>query len=74
VEFERLREGLGDYRRFLTLARLAKEKSANPAALEATQLLADILGKFKLGERELKGEESFARLRGRLDAAIEKLR
>ncbi len=33
--FERLREGLGDYRRLLTLARLAKEKAGTPAAAAA---------------------------------------
>jgi hypothetical protein len=48
VEFERLREGLGDYRRLLTLDRLAKEKAATPAA---RQVLADILGGFQLGDR-----------------------
>ena len=32
VEFERLREGLDDYRRLITLARLAKEHPGNPAA------------------------------------------
>ena len=74
VHFERLREGLGDYRRMLTLDRLAKEKAKTPAALEARKLMAEILGGFELGEREIKGVESFARLRARLDAAIEKLR
>jgi hypothetical protein len=74
VEFERLREGLGDYRRLLTLARLAKEKAGTSAAQEADQLIADLLGRFKLGDRDLMGESSFAALRARLDAAIEKLR
>ena len=32
VEFERLREGLDDYRRLITLDRLAREKSGSPAA------------------------------------------
>ena len=73
VKFERLREGLGDYRRLLTLARLAKEKAGTAAGEEANQLLADILGNFKLGDRDLKGERSFAKLRARLDTAIEKL-
>ncbi len=36
--------------------------------------LADVLGSFKLGDRELKGVESFAGLRARLDAAIDRLR
>jgi hypothetical protein len=74
VHFERLREGLDDYRRLLTLARLAKEKAGSPAAREADKLLADVLGRFRLGDRELKGEEDFGKLRGRLDAALERLR
>lgn len=72
--FERLREGLDDYRRLLTLARLAKEQTDTPAAREAEKLLAEILGGFRLGDRELKGVESFGKLRERLDAAIERLR
>ncbi len=74
VEFERLREGLGDYRRMLTLARLAKEKKGTPAAEAAERVMSDILGSFQLGDRQLKGAESFARMRARLDEAIEKLR
>ncbi|HWG43048.1 MAG TPA: glycoside hydrolase domain-containing protein [Gemmataceae bacterium] len=74
VQFERLREGLGDYRRMLTLARLAREQKGTLAAHAAEKLLADILGSFRLGDRELKGEASFVRLRARLDDAIEKLR
>jgi len=58
----------------LTLARLAKEQPTAPAAREATALLSSILGSFKLGERELKGEAGFAGLRAKLDAAIDKLR
>jgi hypothetical protein len=74
VHFERLREGLDDYRRMQTLARLARERAGSPAARDAEKLLADILGGFHLGDRELKGVESFALLRARLDAAIEGLR
>jgi hypothetical protein len=74
VHFERLRAGLGDYRRILTLARLAKERSGIPAAQEAEKLLADVLGSFRLGDRDLKGADSFAKIRARLDNAIEKLR
>jgi hypothetical protein len=74
VHFEQLREGLGDYRRMITLARLAKEQAGTPAAQEAAALLSGILGAFKLGDRELKGEESFGVLRAKLDAAIDKLR
>lgn len=74
VEFERLREGLDDYRRMVTLARLINEQLGTPAAREADRLMTEILGKFRLGDRELTGETSFPRLRARLDAAIEKLR
>src|ERR1017187_3089288 len=35
VEFERLREGLGDYRRLLTLQRLARQKAGTAAAKAA---------------------------------------
>ncbi len=35
VEFERLREGLDDYRRLLTLSRLAAERPGDPAARSA---------------------------------------
>ena len=48
-------------------------KRTYPCGLTAP-LIADILGRFKLGDRELKGEKSFTALRARLDAAIEKLR
>ena len=51
VEFERLREGLGDYRRLLTLARLAREKADTPAGRDAEKAIADVLGGFELGER-----------------------
>ena len=38
VEFERLREGLDDYRRLLTLARLAAERPGEPAAQAAARV------------------------------------
>jgi hypothetical protein len=65
---------LGDYRRLLTLARLARERAGIPAATAAEKLLAEILGSFRLGERELPAGQSFAKLRERLDAVIERLR
>ena len=52
IEFERLREGLDDYRRLLTLARLAKEKAGTPAAQAARKLIATRLAAFKLGQRD----------------------
>ncbi len=74
VHFERLREGLDDYRRMLTLRRLAEERAGTPAAKAAEDLLADVLGAFRLGDRELTGQASFRDLRAKLDAAIESLR
>ena len=74
VHFERLREGLDDYRRILTLSRLAKERADTPAAQAAESLLAQILGAFRLGDRELRGHASFRDLRAKFDAAIERLR
>ena len=74
VHFEQLREGLDDYRRLLTLARLVRENTGTTAAQAGAQVLSEILGAFKLGDRELKGAASFEELRRRLDAAIEGLR
>ena len=74
VHFEQLREGLGDYRRLLTLARLSKERANTPAGQAGAKLLDELLNPFKLGDRELKGAASFSELRARLDPAIESLR
>ena len=74
VHFERLREGLDDYRRMLTLSRLAKEQAATPAARDAQDLLDEVLGALELGQRKLTGWRSYGELRGKLDAAIDRLR
>jgi len=74
VHFERLREGLDDYRRLLTLARLAREKAGTPASRDAEKLIADTMASFELGDREPKSLGAYAELRGALDEAIEKLR
>jgi hypothetical protein len=77
IEFERLREGLDDYRRLVTLARLAKEKANTPAAQAAEKLLENRLGSFQLGQRDhdaLLGVEDWSRFRGQVDDAIETLR
>jgi hypothetical protein len=74
TEFERLREGLGDYRRLLTLARLVRERSGTAASRDGQRLLDEIMSGFHLGDRELKGVGSFSKLRERLDTAIERLR
>ena len=75
--FERLREGLDDYRRLLTLGRLVKEKAGAPAAKAGETLIADHLASFKLGQRDpgaLLGEGGWQGFRARVDAAIEALR
>lgn len=46
VYFEQLREGLDDYRRLVTLARLAKEKAGEPAATAAQKLLDQRMAAF----------------------------
>ena len=75
--FERLREGLDDYRRLITLARLAKEKAGTPAARAAEKLIADRMATFKLGQRDhdaLFGPDDWATSRRRVGDAIEALR
>ncbi len=52
IEFERVRAGIDDYRHMLTLARLARERSAAPQAKAATELLQSRLSSFKLGQRD----------------------
>ncbi len=52
VEFERLREGLDDYRRLLTLSRLATENPGKPAARTARELIDRRLAAFHLGQRD----------------------
>ncbi|MDP6635195.1 MAG: hypothetical protein QGG42_09875 [Phycisphaerae bacterium] len=77
VRFERLREGLDDYRRMLTLARLVAEKPNLTAAKSAKNLIAQTLGSFKLGQRNhdaLFGPDHWTTLRRRLDDAIEAIR
>jgi hypothetical protein len=77
IHFEQLREGLGDYRLLLTLARLAKEKAGTPAAAAGEGLIAARLASFKLGQREhdpLFGPEDWSASRRRVADAIEALR
>lgn len=72
--FEQLREGLDDYRRLLTLSRLAKEKAGAPTAQAAEKLIADRMASFKLGQRDhdaLFGPEDWAAFRRKVDDAIE---
>lgn len=77
VEFERLREGLDDYRRLVTLARLAKDNAGTPAAQAAEKLIGDRMGSFRLGQRDhdaLFGPDDWAQSRRKVDGAIEALR
>jgi hypothetical protein len=77
VEFERLREGLDDYRRLVTLARLSSERPDAPAARAGTQLIAKRMAAFKLGDRNhdaLFGPEDWSTFRRATDDLIESLR
>jgi outer membrane protein assembly factor BamB len=76
LDFERNREGLNDYRRLLTLARLAKEKAGMPAAQAAEKLIADRMASFHLGQRDhdtIFGADDWNAFRARIDDAIERL-
>jgi hypothetical protein len=52
VEFEQIQMGLDDYRLLLTLARLAKQHAASPAAAAANAFINRRMASFKLGQRE----------------------
>lgn len=77
IRFERLREGVDDYRRLLTLARLARENPGTPAAREADKLITARLAAFRLGQRDhdaLFGADDWAAFRLQVNNAIEALR
>jgi len=77
IEFERLREGLDDYRMLVTLSRLAKEKKGTPAAARAEGLIKERMGSFRLGDREhdaLFGVADWREFGAKAASAIEKLR
>ena len=77
VEFERLREGLDDYRRLLTLSRLAARNPDKPAARAARALIDRRLSAFHLGQRDhdaLFPLADWAQFRRQMDDAIEALR
>lgn len=72
VEFERVREGLEDYRRFLTLERLAKLRNDS----NAKKLIEERMRSFKLGERDhekIFPLEDYKQSRRKIDDAIESL-
>ncbi len=54
--FERVREGVVDYRMLLTLDRLSREKGDMPQAKQAQELIQKRLNAIKLGEREALGD------------------
>jgi hypothetical protein len=75
VAFERLREGVDDYRRLLTLSRLAEEKAGTTGAEAAREVISDLLAAFELGERDERSlTGGWAGLRRELGDAIERLR
>jgi hypothetical protein len=77
IEFELQREGLGDYRRLLTLQRLAREKAGTPVAQTAQRLIDDRMAAFKLGQRDhdaLFGVDDWETARAKINNAIETLR
>lgn len=77
IHFEQLREGLDDYRRLVTLARLAREKRGTAAAQAAEKLIRDRMAAFRLNQRDhdaLFGADDWRSFRRRVDDAIESLR
>ncbi len=77
VEFERIREGLDDYRRLITLARLAALSPGKPAAAKGVQLIKTRLAAFHLGQRDhdaLFPPEDWSTFRRQVDDLIEALR
>ncbi len=76
VELERLREGLDDYRRLITLAKLT-DRQAGTAARAGKELIAKRMAAFKLGQRDhdaLFPAEDWVRFRRQVDDAIEAMR
>lgn len=77
LDFELRREGLGDYRRLLTLQRLAQEKAGTPAAAAAQKLIDGRMASFRLGQRDhdaLLGINDWEQSRAKINDAIEALR
>jgi len=77
IHFEQLREGLDDYRRLLTAARLAQEQAGTPAARVAEELITKRMAAFQLGQRDhdaLFGSDDWNTFREQIGSAIEALR
>ena len=74
--FEQVAAGLDDYRRLLTLARLAKAKAGTPAAQAAEALIRGRMAAFHLGDKDHDGlfaTEDSVTFPEQLAAAIEAL-
>lgn len=77
VEFERLREGIDDYRRLITLNRLSARDPGSPTSRAARQLITSRMAAFKLGQRDhdaLFPTADWSEFRRRVDTLIEALR
>ena len=77
VEFERLREGLDDYRRLITLATAGEQNPGAPPARAGRDLIANRMAAFKLGQRDhdaLFPPDDWSNFRRQVDDLIEALR
>jgi hypothetical protein len=77
VEFERIREGLDDYRRLITLDRLAHKAPNSNAAIAARSFIDKRMAAFKLGQRDhdsLFPADDWTTFRRDVDDLIEALR
>jgi hypothetical protein len=76
VEFERIREGLDDYRRLITLDRLSRGDPDSPASRKARALIDSLMNSFQLRPSDRNAEQppgGWARFRRDLDDALESL-
>ena len=74
---EHSREGIDDYRRLLTLARLCKEKKGTPAAEAGEKLINERMNSFKIGQCDhepMFSIEDYDAFRAKTNAAIDALR
>jgi hypothetical protein len=77
VEFERIREGLDDYRRLITLDHLASRDPDSPTSRTARALIASMMNSFQLRQRDRDAHSprgSWSEFRHGLDEAVESFR